>query len=65
MDVDPLAGAKRKREDEPAGDGERPLLAALLVAGGVLLIGPWCVVAAAWCGGLARRRLKSGRGSWR
>ena len=42
-----------------------PPIAALLVAGGVLLLGPWCVVAAAWCGGLARRRLKSGRGSWR
>ena len=42
-----------------------PPIAALLVAGGVLLLGPWCVVAAAWCGGLPRRRLKSGRGSWR
>ena len=42
-----------------------PPIAALLVAGGVLLLVPWCVVAAAWCGGLARRRLKRGRGSSR
>ena len=42
-----------------------PPIAALLLAGGVLLLVPWCVVAAAWCGGLARRRLKRGRGSSR
>ncbi len=52
-----LAG--RGRFDAP------PLIAALLVAGGLLLIVPWGVVAAAWCGGLARLRYRSGRGSWR
>ena len=48
MDVDPLAGAKRKREDEPAGDGERPLLAALLKAGDLPRVGR---VGCRGCGG--------------
>lgn len=33
-----------------------PPMAALLVAGGLLLLVPWCIVAAAWCVGLARVR---------
>ena len=52
--VQTLAG--RGRFDAP------PPIAALLVAGGVLLAVPWFVVAVAWCGGLVRRRLTSGRG---
>ncbi len=41
-------------------DAPPPPIAALLVAGGLLLIVPWCVVAAAWCVGLARLRHETG-----
>jgi hypothetical protein len=46
--VQTLAG--RARFDAP------PPIATLLLAGGLLLIVPWCFVAVAWCMGLARLR---------
>lgn len=52
--VQTLAG--RGRFDAPLP------IAALLVAGGLLLLVPWCFVAAAWCGGLSRLRHTGGLG---